>query len=204
MFFNFYNSCSIACKKCVKTQNSLTICGLAYSCKCLAKRAVSNVMLHSYTLCNVYNCIAEYSLQTSLALVYFTRELLQFLQHSLLYFCGVQVLILPSVLALMWMVYLSVDGLQYTVAVIYGSSLLTLFTISTVFHVISYTGKFWFVFIMSNKSMKFIIRNIFMRFVIYTAATRSNKSLQQMMMLYQVRAWFVPGHGSIPFIWAIE
>uniref|UniRef100_A0A2C9M364 Uncharacterized protein n=1 Tax=Biomphalaria glabrata TaxID=6526 RepID=A0A2C9M364_BIOGL len=50
--------------------------------------------------------------------------------------------ILPSVLALIFMVCVSVNGLQVTTTLVYGSALVLLFSTSTIFHILSYTGQF--------------------------------------------------------------
>ncbi|XP_064610956.1 monocyte to macrophage differentiation factor 2-like isoform X2 [Liolophura sinensis] len=49
--------------------------------------------------------------------------------------------ILPSVAGIMWMVYLARSELEFLSAVIYGLSLVLLFSVSTTFHAISYSGK---------------------------------------------------------------
>ena len=57
-----------------------------------------------------------------------------------------QIFILPSVVGMLWMLKLSADALQYTTAIIYGLALFFLFTVSTTFHMISYTGRFrWYI-----------------------------------------------------------
>lgn len=49
--------------------------------------------------------------------------------------------VIPSALALMFMVYLATSDLHLTVAVIYGLALLALFSVSTAYHFVSYTGR---------------------------------------------------------------
>ncbi|XP_005094476.1 monocyte to macrophage differentiation factor [Aplysia californica] len=50
--------------------------------------------------------------------------------------------ILPSFLALCFMVWTSANGLQLTTTLVYGGALVLLFSTSTVFHILSYTGRF--------------------------------------------------------------
>ncbi|KAK6187120.1 hypothetical protein SNE40_005213 [Patella caerulea] len=49
--------------------------------------------------------------------------------------------ILPSLICGIWMLYLASTSAQYIAALIYGAALWSLFTVSTTFHTISYTGK---------------------------------------------------------------
>ncbi|GFR79240.1 monocyte to macrophage differentiation factor 2 [Elysia marginata] len=50
--------------------------------------------------------------------------------------------ILPSALALIFMVYMSQSGSQLTTTFLFGFALVLLFSTSTIFHVLSYSGKF--------------------------------------------------------------
>ncbi|ESP03948.1 hypothetical protein LOTGIDRAFT_230242 [Lottia gigantea] len=50
--------------------------------------------------------------------------------------------VLPSLLCGIWMMYIANNSLQYVSAVIYGAALWLLFTVSTTFHTLSYSGKF--------------------------------------------------------------
>ncbi|BFZ03158.1 hypothetical protein BsWGS_06197 [Bradybaena similaris] len=50
--------------------------------------------------------------------------------------------ILPSFLALIFMVHMSATSLQKIASLVYGSALVLLFTTSTIFHILSYTGRY--------------------------------------------------------------
>ncbi|KAK7456519.1 hypothetical protein BaRGS_00039375 [Batillaria attramentaria] len=67
--------------------------------------------------------------------------------------------VLPSAGALIFMVYLATSDLHLAVAVIYGLALIALFSVSTAFHVVSYTGwlKDWkFFFHMGDRAIIYI------------------------------------------------
>lgn len=49
--------------------------------------------------------------------------------------------ILPSMLGMVWMLSLATTSLQYKTSLVYGFALLALFTVSTTFHTVSYTGQ---------------------------------------------------------------
>ena len=58
----------------------------------------------------------------------------------LVLYCSSQLLVVPSVVGLIWMLQLSVTGSQCFTAFVYGGATILLFTTSTTFHMISYTG----------------------------------------------------------------
>ena len=57
-------------------------------------------------------------------------------------FCvSLQLLVLPSLVGLLWMLYLAANETQFHSALIYGTATFFLFVVSTTFHTISYTGQ---------------------------------------------------------------
>ncbi|XP_074649325.1 monocyte to macrophage differentiation factor-like [Tubulanus polymorphus] len=50
--------------------------------------------------------------------------------------------IIPSMAGLFWLLYLADTGFEKYIVLVYGFATLALFTVSTVFHVISYIGRF--------------------------------------------------------------
>ncbi|XP_062567465.1 monocyte to macrophage differentiation factor-like [Saccostrea cucullata] len=50
--------------------------------------------------------------------------------------------IVPSILAMLWMLYMAQTGLQFFIAVLYGWALVALFSVSCTFHTLAFTGRF--------------------------------------------------------------
>jgi len=52
----------------------------------------------------------------------------------------VQMWVLPSLAAMLWMIHLSTGHLQLVITFVYGFCLFLLFAVSTAFHVLAYCG----------------------------------------------------------------
>ncbi|KAK2167601.1 hypothetical protein LSH36_26g11027 [Paralvinella palmiformis] len=68
--------------------------------------------------------------------------------------CTHGVLVLPSIIAIFWMIHLASDNLQHFIAVIYGIALVVLFGVSTIFHALSYCGQSTFSFCAFKSSFR--------------------------------------------------
>ncbi|XP_046352968.1 monocyte to macrophage differentiation factor 2-like [Haliotis rufescens] len=98
--------------------------------------------------------------------------------------------IVPSVLGLLWMVYLSTTQVQLIIAVVYGSALAILFSVSTTFHTVSFCAtKF-------NSSIKNFF-HIGDRAVIYVFIAAS---YTPWLALKDLGWW---GHHLILLIWSL-